>query len=537
MIIFVKIIVYWWLLGYLKLLCPTVRNMDNNEKSPPEEKKLKLDLREAMPNGFDDDDDIIELKDEVTLPPKEKEAQDDLGEPPNLKFPDDEPVELKFPDDEPADGTVIGLDTPDIETAEAEPENVNHQADELTFEEEDEGGEDEKIQPQVVEKPLVMGDPDEVVEVTEFDDILSEDDNEMITLVEESEEIVPEEDEEEFLELIDVEDDSLPELNSFLDEEEEVEDKTIEIEDEIIQFDGFKEDIEDVELEDFINDSLGEEIRIDDDLEDDLTNSLGVEAGSELNMTDQGPEAEDLDFNIDSREISEKIDQLDTIFFDDTETQTDFEDEMVSDDEEIEEAMSISVDEDEDEDIRIRDDEPSEETMPEHALAAFDDDFDEMEDAITEDEDVRIRDDEPSEETMPEPEMSAFGDDFDEMEDSITEDEDIRIRDDEPSEETMPEPALTAFDDDFDEMENDITEDEDIRITDDEPSEEMMPEPGIAALDVDHDKIEESIERIIQEHYSEKIESMVVEVIEKAVNKEIDRLKNILLEDNSSDSS
>jgi len=64
-----------------------------------------------------------------------------------------------------------------------------------------------------------------------------------------------------------------------------------------------------------------------------------------------------------------------------------------------------------------------------------------------------------------------------------------------------------------------------------------MAEPEIAAFDADHDKIEESIERIIQQHYSEKIESMVVEVIEKAVSKEIDRLKNILLEDNSPESS
>jgi hypothetical protein len=330
MIIFVKIIVYWWLLGYLKLFCPMVRNMDNNEKSPPEEKKLKLDLREAMTNGFDDDDDIIELKDEVTLPPKEIEAEIDMSDPPDLKFPDDEPIAE----------TVIGLKALGIETA--EPEGDIDQTDAFTFEEEDEGEEGEEIQTHLDEKLAVMDNPDEVVEITEVDDILSEDDNEMITLAEEAEMLEPEEEEEEFLELIDVEEDSLPEINSFLDEEEE--DKTIEIEDEIIQFDGLKEDIEDVELEDFINDSLTEEIRIDDDLEDDLTSSLGVEAGSELNMIDQASEAEDLDFNIDSSEISEKIDQLDTIFFDDTEAQTDFEDEILSDDEEIEEAVSITDD-------------------------------------------------------------------------------------------------------------------------------------------------------------------------------------------------
>ena len=86
-------------------------------------------------------------------------------------------------------------------------------------------------------------------------------------------------------------------------------------------------------------------------------------------------------------------------------------------------------------------------------------------------------------------------------------------------------------------MEESITDDEDIRITDEEPSEETMPQPGIAAFDADPDKIEASIERIIQQNYSEKIESMVVEVIEKAVSKEIDRLKNMLLEDNSPESS
>jgi hypothetical protein len=400
-------------LGYLKLLCPMVRNMENNDKSPGEEKKLKLDLREAMTNGFDDDDDIIELKDEVTLPPMEKEPEVDQSD----------PLDLKFPDDEPAEETDMEPDTLGIETAEAEPEDVIDQADELTFEEEDEDEEDEEIQTHLVEKPLETGGPDEVVEITEFDDILSEDDSDMITLVEED----PQEDEEEFLELIDVEEDSLPELNSFLDEEEK--EKTIEIEDEIIQFDGLKEDLEDVELEDFINDSLNEEIRIDDDLEDDLTSSLGLEASSDMNMIDQGSEDEDLDFNIDSREISEKIDQLDTIFFDDTEAQTDLEDQTVSNDEELEEAVSFSGD-------------------------------------------------------------------------------------------------IDAED-----------EDEDIRITDDEAFEETMPQPGIAAFDTDHDKIEASIERVIQQNYSEKIESMVVEVIEKAVSKEIDRLKNILLEDNSSESS
>jgi hypothetical protein len=55
--------------------------MDDNEKTPPQspesDKRLKLDLSEAMNQGADDDDDIIELKDEVTLPTTAKE--EDIG--------------------------------------------------------------------------------------------------------------------------------------------------------------------------------------------------------------------------------------------------------------------------------------------------------------------------------------------------------------------------------------------------------------------------------------------------------------------------
>ncbi len=408
--------------------------MDNNEKGSQEEKKLQLDLREALMNGTSDDDEIIELKDEVILPPKEKEAKVDLSDPLNRKSPDDEPAEK----------TVIRQDL------------------EFTFEEEDESEADAEIQPHMVEKPFETEGPDEVIEITEFDDILSKDDNEMMTLAEETTALEPEEDEEEFLELIDVEEDSFPEE----EKDEEKEDENLEIVDEIIQFDGLTENIEDVELEDFINDSLNEEMRIDDDLEDDLTNSLGVEAGSEMSMLDQASEAEDLDFNIDSREISEKIDQLDTIFFDDTEAQTDFEDEIVSNDEELEEAIAIT-------------------------------------------DDTDIEDDS----------------------------EESRITDDELSEGTLPPLEMPGFDDEYDKIEETTAEDEESRITDDAPSEETMPAPTIAAFDTDHDKIEESIERIIQQNYSEKIESMVVKVIEKAVSKEIDRLKNILLEDNGPESS
>jgi hypothetical protein len=56
-----------------------------------------------------------------------------------------------------------------------------------------------------------------------------------------------------------------------------------------------------------------------------------------------------------------------------------------------------------------------------------------------------------------------------------------------------------------------------------------------SGLGVNLDQIEQSIEQFIEQNYSEKIESMITAIIEKAVAKEINRLKNVLLEDNSTE--
>ena len=384
--------------------------MDDNEKNPPQEpksdKKLQLDLSEALPQGSDDDDEIIELKDEVTPPPMAEEAEINLNDQMNEDMQGDEAAAEK----------IINLDALSEETD--DPQNVIHLAGDLAFEEEDE--DEAEIPPLVDEQPLKADAANEVVEITEFDDILSEENNEMITLSDVSEELEPE---EEFLDLIDVEEDDLTEEDNVPEMDKETAPE--EIEDEIIQFDGPSADVEDVELEDFINDSLDEEIRIDDDFDDDLTSSLGIEAESEINLADQASGTEEFDFNIDSSEISEKIDRLDTIFFDDSEPETEFDEDAESDAEAIEAAVSDTGDE---------------------------------------------------------------------------------------------------------------TENEDIEIADLEPSEVQLPVSGQTGLEVaSQEHIEKSIERIIQQNFSGKIESMITEIIEKAVSNEIDRLKKTLLENGNDD--
>jgi hypothetical protein len=368
--------------------------MDDSEKIPPEEKKpsstgkkLHLDLSEAMATGFDDDDDIIELKDEIALPPKEKKTEIDQNDLPS-----------EFFEDKPAEKTLMDLDA--LSTELTEHEETSHGSGDLLFEEEDQ---DDVAGPSfAAQQPPDADEANEVMEITEFDDILSEDDNEMITLTEDRAESEPE---EEFLELIEVEEDRLPEATG---------DK---IEEEIIQFEEPQEDVEDIELENFINDSLNEEIQIGDELEDDLINSLGIEAGREINLTGQTSEAEEFNFNIDTTEISEKIDQLDTIFFDDTQSEIENEDGTAAEDENS--------------------------------------------DAETKNEDIRI----------------------------------------------------TGLD----------------------SLEQPPSDAASSALEIKPDQIEQSIERFIEQNYSEKIESMITAIIEKAVDKEISRLKNVLLQDDNTE--
>ena len=413
-----------------------VKEMDENEKNTPEdqessspEKKLKLDLSEAMTSDADDDDDIIDLKDEIALPPEKKESEIDLDESPAADSTEDQPEEEPEPE----------LESFDLET-EALERDLN-QLDELTFEEEDEIEEEEQledetfedenldieqIQPLVDETSVETSSSDDVIEITEFDDILADDVNEMVTLADEGETI---DSEEEFLELIEVEEDSIP---------EEAKEIPAEIEDEIIQFDGIRAEVEDVELEDFINESINEEIQIDDELEDELTNSLGIEAGSEMSLTDETPQEEDLDFNIDSKEISERIDQVDTIFFDESTSHTDLTDEPPSDAGLFEDIVSDSAD--------------------------------------------------------AEPEKDIVSDSADA----------------EPEYEEVDQP-----------------------MPDTEIPDELPAAAGLANLAPE--QIEESIDRVIQQNFSGKIESMVAEAIEKAVSKEIDRLKNILMDDDTNE--
>ena len=135
------------------LFTPKVTDMADNENHPPEQekpdKKLQLDLSEAMPHGFDEDeDDIIELKDEVSPPPQETEVE---MEEEVLLDEDDEASEL------PAVENIIDLDA--LEDDDDEPENVIRLSNDLTFEEEE-----------TVDLPPIDKEP--VLKADDHDDVL-----------------------------------------------------------------------------------------------------------------------------------------------------------------------------------------------------------------------------------------------------------------------------------------------------------------------------------------------------------------------------
>jgi hypothetical protein len=62
---------------------------------------------------------------------------------------------------------------------------------------------------------------------------------------------------------------------------------------------------------------------------------------------------------------------------------------------------------------------------------------------------------------------------------------------------------------------------------------EDIPEGSLEAGRVSDEQIEAALERVIKKMFYEKIDGILVEVIEKTVKREIERLKNILLEEES----
>ena len=106
--------------------------------------------------------------------------------------------------------------------------------------------------------------------------------------------------------------------------------------------------------------------------------------------------------------------------------------------------------------------------------------------------------------------------------------------DDSPALEAEPIEEAIDFHDELDEavgldqaLQDDFADSLGMELDSDEDDSKDLSE----AVDVSYEQVETALERVIKKMFYEKIDGILVEVIEKTVTSEIERLKNILLED------
>jgi hypothetical protein len=498
----------------------------SDEKHPPkntvrpgsDDSDEPIDLSELNePDAEDDDDGIIELKDEVEVPVKKKDepitlekevdiGDDDEDEVLSLtnEFDAEDEEELELPedlylddsaedifDDEDEDEELFAL-TDDISFDSEEDDELVEIEDDLDFEDHDDDEDDDVItltddagigfdDDEGMLKPLdetgldFEGDGNAVL-LTDETDIDAHDGD--IIEINEFEEQYPEEkqslpgsaaeqdeddsDDDEFIELIDVEDESAP------------------ADHDLINFETADDSLSTGDVFDDQLVNFGDE----DDEEDDDSQLVtfgdedGEEEGEEIDNFFHDPFDEDgQEIEFDSSVEGEVAESLGM----DSESGEEYTDEQ----NEVAKSLGIRPDDDMEEDD-FGDDTPLE---------------------MASQPDLDLSDEEPDGDTP------DFNLDTDIIADKKEELGTILFNDSE--EDDIRSPALGI-----------------VPPLDEPEFEEPESKSEVADLGtISASQIEEAVERLIKNNYSDKIESIIVNVIEKAVSKEIERLKDALLRD------
>ena len=136
-------------------------------------------------------------------------------------------------------------------------------------------------------------------------------------------------------------------------------------------------------------------------------------------------------------------------------------------------------------------------------------------------------------------EISALGPEAAAAVEALSTQEDQLDLDFESDEISQQADALAAASGDESLPEHEIASLSEEQLEKDEPvTDALQPEPeSVESLAVSPELIAATVERVLNEKYSAKIEKIIYEVIEKVVSKEIDRLKGVLLEKSSLDDS
>ena len=363
----------------------------------------------------EDSDDIIARSVEQSLAPDEVTTQIDLAMGPDLEF--SEAGETVMSDSERAAEEEFTAKTKEQLRALAEADDLVDFDDDADLEFEDEEDMEPKFEDDAEETGIEdvddsdadvevldieelevtdVKDDDDIIEITEFDEHFPEEDEKKLEHA--GVLSATSSDEDDFLELIEVDDDEL------------VEDE------EVIEFGKPEDMIDEDELDNFFSEPMEDEPAIESEEVEAADETPAMSTDMALATASTADEDDEFDFSVDSSDISQQINRLDTFLADDS---------------------------------------------------------------------------------GPEPEVASLPADGFGVEEVMEEDE----------------PAA-----------------EESGLDDEHPEEDKEDEP----LKVSSDQVDAIIERVINDKFGGKIEKVIYEAIEKAVSKEIDRLKGALLDTGSS---
>lgn len=263
-------------------------------------------LVDADDDTTDDSDDIISRAVEKSLAPDEVTARIDPATEPGFEFTEDHdsPAET----DAGATDAILTAATAEELRKLAEADDLDDIDDDinLEFEDEDEGAEIADIGDLASEmetmaledlEDIAAADDDDIIEITEFDEHFPEEDERKLAHAGVLD--VSDEDEDDFLELIEVE------------EEDTTGDE------EVIEFSNSEVQTEEDEIDSFFSETLADEPVFENGEVEPVAETPALSTDMAMATASSADEDEEFDFSLDSSEISEQVDRLDTFLADD----------------------------------------------------------------------------------------------------------------------------------------------------------------------------------------------------------------------------
>jgi hypothetical protein len=257
----------------------------------------------------DDSDDIIARAVEKSLAPDEVTAQNDLAMEPEFEFTEDNDT-LAEEDNLAAEEDLAAITTEEIRELAAVDDLPDIDDDiDLEFENEDDlsdiediGNLESKDETLAIDElEASTAEEEDIIEITEFDEHFPEEDEKKLERAGVLE--ASDSDEDEFLELIEVEEDDTAQ------------------EEEVIEFNNSEEQIDEDEIDNFFSESIEDKPVFEYDEIEPFEDTPALSTDMAMATAPPADEDEEFDFSLDSSEISQQVDRLDTFLSDDPATE------------------------------------------------------------------------------------------------------------------------------------------------------------------------------------------------------------------------